>query len=409
LLRARASSVGPWEQFDIVDLSAVSQTSCPGQFNAAADYQRALDSRGPVWDGGDGGVAVDLGDGRRLWLFGDTFSGPTNATSLLPGWRLLHNSIAIEDAHCMEFRLGGSDVAHVADALTDPTPNQWYWPAAGFVDRQANVVYVSALRVTTAPGDPGFQWRVLGTSMLTLDLHSLVVRSAAALPSPLGLSWGTSILQSGPTIYLYARGATKPRQYVVRTTLAHLLDGVWEFWNGTTWTANPQVAPMQFETYDGAPDTGPLPAVTVSADGNGFIASAKRCDILCDDLTAWYATSPNGPWFAVNENNGRILTTTTRYSAQITYGGHLFPAAGGWLGLWSVNGSDSRMLKLMYGLLVGVPTDLPSSDDLYARFSQPLPPAAASALRAAPPLAPVIEVPVPTRADLPTTGGWISH
>jgi len=387
----------------------VSQTSCPGQFNTATDYQRALDTRGPVWDGADGGIVVDLGDGRRLWLFGDTFSGATNATSLLPGWRLLHNSIAIEDAHCMEFRLGGPDVAHVADALTGPTASQWYWPAAGVVDRHAGVVYVSAYRVTTAPGAPGFQWRVLGTSILTLDLHSLVVRSAAALPSPLGLSWGTSILQSGPTIYLYARGDTTPRQYVARTTFAHLLDGAWEFWNGTTWVTSPQVAPMPFETYDGAPDPGPLPAVTVSAYGNGFIASGKRCDILCDDLTAWYATSPNGPWFAVNENTGRVLTTTTLYSGQIMYGGHLFPAAGGWLGLWSVNGSDSRMLKFMYGVLVRAPSDLPNAADLYARFSQPLPPVPASALRASPPLAPVIEVPVPTLTDIPTTGGWIAR
>jgi hypothetical protein len=408
LLRARASRVGPWEEFEIVNVG-IPQWSCPGQFNAAADYQHAFDTRGPVWDGGDGGLPVDLGDGRHLWLFGDTLSGPADGTSLLPGWRLLHNSIAIEDSQCMQFRLGGKDLAHVSDVLPGPTADQWYWPTAGAVDRHAGVVYVSVARVTTGPGDPGFQWRVLGTSILTLDIHSLVVRSAAAVPSPLGLSWATSLLQSGPTIYVYGRGVTDAHQYVARTTFAHLRDGAWEFWNGTTWSTNPQVAAMQFETYDGAPDTGPLPSVTVSAYGNGFIASTKRCDILCDDLTAWYATAPNGPWFAVNENLGRVITTSLRYPGQIAYGGHLFPAAGGWLGLWSVGGSDSRMRKFMYGLLVRAPSALPSAVDLYARFSQPLPPAPASARRAPPPLVPVLAVPVPTHTDLPTTAGWVAR
>jgi hypothetical protein len=386
----------------------VSQTTCPGHFNTMADYQKALDTRGPIWESGDNAPIVDLGDGRRIWMFGDTYTGPADATTVLPGYGFVRNTIAIQQHGCMEFRTGGPDVFHTDDYVLPPSPKEWYWLVDGVVDRGAGIVYLSALRVTTDTGMSGFKWQIVGSTLVALDIHSLAVRFTRDMKTVGGLFWGTSMMQSGSWIYIYARGGNEPNQYAARTTTSHLLDGQWQFWNGAAWSTTPTVKPMKFLTYDGAPDPGPLSAITVDPYGSGFLASTKRCDILCDDLTAWYARKPGGPWYAVNENYGQVLTTTRRYPSQIVYSGHLMPTSHGWLGVWTTNRGYYTMLKYMYGILFGMPHDLPTADQLAARFSKPLPHVARSH-RAPPPAPKLVEVPIDNGRDIPTTGGWARH
>src|ERR1700757_4852184 len=47
------------------------------------------------WLGADGAYSVDLGNGNSLWIFGDTFVGPSSATSRTQTNGFIHNSIAI--------------------------------------------------------------------------------------------------------------------------------------------------------------------------------------------------------------------------------------------------------------------------------------------------------------------------
>ncbi|MFM7221979.1 MAG: hypothetical protein ACKO03_00955 [Bacteroidota bacterium] len=47
------------------------------------------------WKGGDGAGSIDLGRGRVLWLFGDSFIGDQYAISR-NGASLINNSIAIQ-------------------------------------------------------------------------------------------------------------------------------------------------------------------------------------------------------------------------------------------------------------------------------------------------------------------------
>lgn len=54
-----------------------------------------LFQRDPHWVGGDGASSVVLGDGRILWLFGDTWVDPTG-TRTRQGARMISNSVAIQ-------------------------------------------------------------------------------------------------------------------------------------------------------------------------------------------------------------------------------------------------------------------------------------------------------------------------
>jgi hypothetical protein len=351
-----------------VEHTCVSQTYCGNGFTSAASYQAAFNVRGPLWDGADGAEPVDLGDGRRLWLWGDTYSGPTTATNIIVH-SFARNSVALQQGNCFEFRLGGVRTG-VTDYFARPGAREWYWPTAGIADPAHNVVYVSAMHAIVAPGADGFHWRILNNDFLTLDYHALSLLSATPMPNGAGLLWGTDLMQAGGYDYLYANAAGA-RQYVARALPQHLLDGRWQFWTGTGWNNDAaSIRPMTFKLFDRSDDVGPYPAIMVYPYGTGFLASSKRCDLICDDLSAWYAPTPAGPWYAVNTNTGRIATTEVA-TGLVAYSGHLLPAAtpSGFIGVWSVNRQHGNSTaKFAYGEQTGELTNLPGPSTLASDF-----------------------------------------
>jgi hypothetical protein len=391
--------------------ACVEQKACRPALNTAADYQAVFNTRGPIWSGADGATAVGLGDGRRLWLFGDTFSGPVNATDILPGADFLRNGIGVEKGNCITYKIGGGSVFAKADWIPRTGSDQWIWPMDGVVDRENNVVYVSAMNVKWQDGvSQGFRWRVLDHKIVTLDLQSFAWRATEPMPRGNGFDWGSSMVHQGDWVYVYAV-RDGPKQYVARTRIEHLRDGAWEYWNGAMFTQiASEAVPMSFFTFTGTPETGPHPGVTVERYGSGYLASAKRCDLLCSDLSAWYAPTPQGPWYAVNNNAGRIATTT-HPADRIAYGGHLVPHSGLWLAVWSQNRVHQTSEKYAYGPKVAAPANLPTADALALRFTNffPGPP---GALTTEPPppaqtLPPTPTYNVPDHVDLPTPRGFV--
>jgi hypothetical protein len=346
----------------------LSQLVCRSSLSTPTDYQAMFDTRGPLWDDADGAFAVDLHDGRRLWLFGDTYVGPSDATTILPGFRFLRNTIAIEHGGCFEFRTGG--VFAAVDYLPNPAPGEWYWPMDGVVDPVAGVVRLSAMRVENVPGEPCcFSFRVISNDIVTLDLHSLAYLGSAPMPAAGGVRWGTSMIDDDPTwLYIYGNNANNQR-YAARTTRAHLLDGQWQYSTGTGWTTNPTaMRPMLFRTADNQPDAGTsASSPNVERYGTGYILSAKRCDTWwCDDVTAWYSPTPYGPWKAVNSNGGRIATTPAG-TGQFTYNGHLVHNANTWMVVWNINRLYYSYNKWVYGTKDTTPANLPPPAALAAR------------------------------------------
>ncbi|MGA2033133.1 MAG: DUF4185 domain-containing protein [Thermoguttaceae bacterium] len=76
----------------------------PGPAGAAAlpgvaDAQWDLAfTRTDGWTGADAAGTIDLGDGRTLWLFGDTWIGKVVQGGHAPGSHMVNNSIALQDA-----------------------------------------------------------------------------------------------------------------------------------------------------------------------------------------------------------------------------------------------------------------------------------------------------------------------
>jgi hypothetical protein len=119
----------------------------------------AVFDRTSGWTGGDGVGTVDLGHGRVLWLFGDTWIGEVAAGSHVPGSQMVNNSLGLHGSESrkmgdppargeMRFYWGQNDARGrptawiVPDPLrvknstkrSDPEhPCGWYWPTGGAV------------------------------------------------------------------------------------------------------------------------------------------------------------------------------------------------------------------------------------------------------------------------------------
>ncbi len=104
----------------------------------------------PRWQGGDGATAIDLGGGRVLWLFGDSFIDPSASGSRSLSM-LARNSIAIQTGYDpstadMKFywKTNGSKPAAFFAAKGD----SWYWPASGIMLGRHLIVFLMEIQAT---------------------------------------------------------------------------------------------------------------------------------------------------------------------------------------------------------------------------------------------------------------------
>jgi hypothetical protein len=291
---------------------------------SAADYTAAFADR-RVWSGGDVAAPVALGDGRTLWLFGDTF-----VDGLGPGGTagaMVRNSLVVQHGRCFTLVTGGSPGRRAA-ALPAAAPGEWLWPTGGVTDAAGGTVKVTALRMVPAPGAPGWDWRVAGVAVVTLradDLTPLATRPAPVIQDG-AVMWNGGTLSAGPHVYVY--GWRRDHTVVARTTMAGMDTQPWELLGTGGWTTDREQAV--------APAIGRAPAgpLWVVAHAGGFLASGKSAEMDSTDVSTWWGPAPTGPFRPV----GRAAITPGAGSPWITYFGRVTPLPGaGLVAVWSRN------------------------------------------------------------------------
>lgn len=208
----------------------------------------ALFHRGdPRWLGADAAYSVDLGDGRILWMFGDTFVA-TSAALTRSEARIVRNTVAIQD---------GRDpvVASFApvwrtDASAVPAPffpgvgDRWHWPGGGVrLPDGRLVIFLGVFRPT--PGQ-GFGFAGDGWRLAIIDDPAgapagwtvrLVEPPAQAVPATVGVA--AALVGDHVVALATGTGSTRPT-YLARWPVAALgagqLDAV-EWWDGGAWVA----------------------------------------------------------------------------------------------------------------------------------------------------------------------------
>jgi hypothetical protein len=317
----------------------------------AAELQAVFSTRGPRWAGSDGALQTVLPDGRSLWSFGDTFVGQVAANGALgiaedPG--IVSNTFLVQSGACFTPLIGGAP-GHPQAVFTPADPTTIFWPLDGYFDPVRNQVVVDSLEVTRGT------FTVVAIDELTFSWPDLAPVGSARLPFPITATqpaYGETTLVEAGEVYLYSRLGEEP--YVARAPVGHAVDGPWEYWTGTSWSATAADAgPMDF-----VGQTALAPLDVVKYKGH-FVGVAKIWDVASDDVSQWTAPTPTGPW----TYTGRLATTPTD-DGTFSYGGRVVMLPGHRpvviysVNTWSIDPIRANVLR--YGVRV-VPYTAPIS------------------------------------------------
>jgi hypothetical protein len=263
-----------------------------------AEWDAAF-SRSEGWTGGDVAGTVDLGDGRTLWMFGDSWIGKVSDGRHAPDARLINNSIAIQTQPAarrgqtpapadLQFYWGPGDdqqhptpwlvpAAHAAgqESSTDDANHLhgWYWCTGGGAvvggpDARPRLI-VFLFQVGKQQGETGvWAFKSIGGALATIDdlsqpvdkwqprqvrIPHVVDTDAAKANSRLReTSWGVAALRQADSdgkqwLYVYGIRNESPldRQLLVARVAEHSVDqfDAWRFYAGQqNWTADAAAA-----------------------------------------------------------------------------------------------------------------------------------------------------------------------
>jgi hypothetical protein len=195
----------------------------------------------PRWLGADGAYSVDLGHGKVLWLFADTFVATTPA-HVRHESKMIRNSVAIEQGYdpsraTMKFYWHAS--GETPKSFFPEQDGVWYWPGDGV--RVGPVLLVFLMRTigtSTGIGFAGVGWDAVMVANPDDDPSKWKVDRIDCPQNDFGVVIGSAgVLQDGN--YVYAFGSHEPAVhdiYVVRWPALAILRGNLqspEWWDGS--------------------------------------------------------------------------------------------------------------------------------------------------------------------------------
>ena len=122
------------------------------------------------WLGADSAYSIPFGEGRSLWLLGDTFVGPPKASSRRQATGFIHNSIAITNCsrrNCsFEYDWAAMKASKPGPVFSVPgLSSDWFWPMDGFVYHRT--LYIALMQMH-AQGSGAFGFAYSGTQLASI-------------------------------------------------------------------------------------------------------------------------------------------------------------------------------------------------------------------------------------------------
>ncbi len=257
----------------------------------------ALFHADPRWLGADGAYTVDLGQGRSLWLFGDTYlarePGGTRQDALF-----LRNTVAVQTGRdpsraLIEFSWG-VDADGGPQSFLAQDGSDWFWPGGGARIGGSLLIFWSRVRSAPNGGFDQYDWRVTRVANPD-DAPAAWTFTDAMLPADThGVVFAAGNMLDGGYLYAYGDDDQPAHQLrLVRWDEAHAAAGdlrTPEWWCGDHWDSSSGASPSILISL-AAPELsvhhdGRLaPYVMVQSEGYGATTLALRT-----------APAPQGPW-----------------------------------------------------------------------------------------------------------------
>lgn len=257
----------------------------------------------PAWRAADIGASTRLGDGRLVWVFGDT----VRSEGFHP--RLVANSMLINSGPCISQLRAPDDGPVIPDVSADVV----HWPMSvvrlaapeGAPDGIEELLVVLSGRIRRDGTEEFLDFTYLGSSA---NVFGLPVGGTPQLLGQLEITpdsterdqvnWGAAATIHKGWIYVYGT-RTVPEElvfgrelYVGRAPVDHPADRtLWEFWDGSAWQSEEDRAMRILPAQGGVSQT-----LSVDYTQGRFVAVSKRDGDLGNFVYTWSAPRATGPW-----------------------------------------------------------------------------------------------------------------
>lgn len=250
----------------------------------------------PVWRGGDSAGSIDLGDGRVLWLFGDSVISE-NSNGLRMG-TFVRNSVAIQSGYVFSgpVRYYWRTVSKGKQAFFNSPEVEWFWPGHGSIVRDRLIVFLLQLRsLKTGLGFEAVGWYVAIISNPDDDPDNWSIKYVRG-PDTYGQIVGSAAVLKDDK-YLYAFGSDEPathEAHLLRWSLDDIYRGKIskpEWWFNGRWARRRSPTPKPRPLFVGATEY----SVHFDRDLGKYI-QIQTFGFGAASIGVRMADRPEGPW-----------------------------------------------------------------------------------------------------------------
>jgi len=251
----------------------------------------------PRWLAADGTYSVDLGKGRVLWIFNDTFVARKAGEDRRHA-AFVHNTVAIQSGYdpsqaTIKFywrtRRGSPSEIFASEGQA------WMWPSAGI--RIGNRLLLFSSRVVPESAKDSLGFKSVGWNAYWVnnpDDEPTAWKLKAAAESSDSVIMASAVLRDGGFVYLFGESEPEHDLYVARLRAEMLARGEFgtlEWWSGGDWKTT--VSGRRSIQLAAGTET----SVQRDPSGNDFIEINSR-GFGATDIVMRLAQNLEGPWSA---------------------------------------------------------------------------------------------------------------
>lgn len=307
----------------IAQKKAVNLTHIKFTVSEAPEWS-ALLKRNTGWFGGDGIYTIPMSgveakqagpNSKTLFIFSDSMIGEIRENTMLPGYKMIHNSVAVLNGNQpIENNIKfywDTDKKGEAEPLFIPTTpksdsSDYYWLGDGFVNQANKATYLFGYRVRNVSSG-AFGFREVGNTLIKIAPGTKPpYKVTKQMDTPFYLTDGKDDIGSyGAGVYVNTKkaGATRPDGYIYVYGVRGLVKSLfvarvlptnfenfkrWKFWDGTKWVADINKA--------GVLTTGVSNELSLSALPDGRYALVFQEGGMGTNVGMKIGASPVGPF-----------------------------------------------------------------------------------------------------------------